>query len=101
MFDLSKYLDSYTGIPPYASELYGVYQPLLGWQSALTKEWVRTNSVGATLRTRKILDGRIAPGPTGFGGADQVDLEPVSLRLGVLCFCSRTGHRKLDCFRNH
>ncbi|HVQ60332.1 MAG TPA: hypothetical protein VMS60_15640 [Solirubrobacterales bacterium] len=77
MFDLSKDLDSYKGIPPYASELYGVYQPLLGWQSALTKEWVRTNSVGAPTRTRRILDGWIAPGPTGFSGDKEMQAEPL------------------------
>jgi hypothetical protein len=66
MFDLSKDINAYQGIPPYASELSGVYQPLLGWQSALTKQWIRRNSVGTDMRTRHILDGRIDPGPTGF-----------------------------------
>ncbi len=26
-------LSRYTGLLPYASELFGVYQPLLGWKS--------------------------------------------------------------------
>ena len=28
-------LDAYKGMLPYASELFGVYQPLLGWKSKL------------------------------------------------------------------
>jgi hypothetical protein len=40
MFDLRKDIEKYKGIPPYASEHYGVYQPLLGWQSSLTKKWL-------------------------------------------------------------
>lgn len=31
-----KTWDDYKGILPYASELFGIYQPLLGWQSRLT-----------------------------------------------------------------
>jgi hypothetical protein len=30
MFDIRKAIGKYQGIPPYASELYGMYQPLLG-----------------------------------------------------------------------
>jgi len=41
MFELTKGLEGYRGVPPYASEHFGIYQPLLGWQSRLTKEWVR------------------------------------------------------------
>ena len=37
MFDLFKDIETYRGITPYASEHYGVYQPLLGWESRLTK----------------------------------------------------------------
>ena len=29
-------LSSYKGILPYSSELFGVYQPLLGWKSTRT-----------------------------------------------------------------
>jgi hypothetical protein len=31
-----KSWDDYKGILPYASELFGIYQPLLGWRSSLT-----------------------------------------------------------------
>ncbi len=33
-----KNLKDYKGILPYASELFGVYQPLLGWRSAIIKD---------------------------------------------------------------
>src|SRR5258708_18024238 len=31
-------LDNFKGILPYASELFGVYQPLLGWKSLRTTQ---------------------------------------------------------------
>jgi hypothetical protein len=65
MFDLSKDLDRYKGVTPYANEHYGVYKPLLGWRSALTKKWlVRGGPVGDP-RIKSVLDGRVKPGPTG------------------------------------
>ncbi len=36
-----KSLDDYKGILPYASELFGIYQPLLGWRSKLINEGKR------------------------------------------------------------
>lgn len=72
MFDLKKDLDKYQGIPPYASEHYGVYQPLLGWQSQLTKAWIKSGNVVIDPRTRKILDGRTLPGPVGLDPDGQI-----------------------------
>src|SRR6266516_4367134 len=63
MFDLFKDIDKYKGIPPYASEHFGVYQPLLGWQSSLTKKWLQRGGILIDPRIQRILDGRIAPGP--------------------------------------
>jgi hypothetical protein len=63
MFDLLKNIEKYKGIPPYASELYGVYQPLLGWQSSLTKKWVQRGGAMLDPRVKRILDGHIKPGP--------------------------------------
>ena len=63
MFDLKKDIDRYQGIPPYASEHYGIYQPLLGWNSKLTKDWVRIGANVVDPRLRSIVDGRIKPGP--------------------------------------
>lgn len=62
MFDLFKDIERYKGIPPYASEHYGVYQPLLGWESKLTKNWIRRGSLVIDPRIKRILDGRILPG---------------------------------------
>lgn len=64
MFDLHKDLDRYGGIPPYASEYYGVYQPLLGWQSRLSKKWLQRGGSRVDPTWRRILDGRLTPGPT-------------------------------------
>lgn len=64
MFDLNKDLASYGGIPPYASEHYGVYQPLLGWQSGLSKKWVKRGGLLLDPRVKRILDARVLPAPT-------------------------------------
>jgi hypothetical protein len=64
MFDLKKDMDKYRGIPPYASEHYGVYQPLLGWQSHLTKKWLSKGGQLFDPAIKRILDGRIVPGPS-------------------------------------
>jgi hypothetical protein len=63
MFELTKDIDRYTGIPPYASEHYGVYQPLLGWESKLTKNWIAQGGVLIDPRIKRILDDRLVPGP--------------------------------------
>lgn len=34
-------LDLFTGLTPYASELFGIYQPLLGWKSKRKRLWAR------------------------------------------------------------
>jgi hypothetical protein len=62
MFDLFKDIDKYRGIPPYSSEQYGVYQPLLGWQSKLTKHWIQHAGPIINKNIKEILDGRILPG---------------------------------------
>jgi hypothetical protein len=65
VFNLKKDLDTekYKGIPPYASEHYGVYQPLLGWESRLTKNWIERGGTLVDPRVKRILDGRVIPGP--------------------------------------
>lgn len=62
MFDLFKDLDRYKGRPPYDSELYGVYQPLLGWQSTLTRAWVEQGNT-VDPRVARVLNARIQPAP--------------------------------------
>ena len=50
MSDLTKDVDRYKGVPPYASDYYGVYQPLLGWESALSKKWLQRGERSSTPR---------------------------------------------------
>src|SRR5215207_6288519 len=82
MFDLLKDVDKYGGIPPYASELYGVYQPLLGWQSQLTKRWLQRGGVGVEPRLKRILDGHITPGPTHVVNPHPLEMIAVPLKPG-------------------
>lgn len=63
MFNLFKDIEKYKGITPYASEHYGVYQPILGWESKLTKNWIQRGGNLFDPRVKRILDGRILPGP--------------------------------------
>lgn len=79
MFDLAKDLDKYGGIPPYASSHYGVYQPLLGWQSGLTKKWLRRGGSLVDPAVRRILDGRLTPGPTSVHNSHPLEFEAVPL----------------------
>jgi hypothetical protein len=65
MFDLKKDIEKFQGITPYASEHYGVYRPLLGWESGLTKKWIRLGSILIDPRVKQILDHRLLPGPKG------------------------------------
>src|SRR5262245_2782673 len=40
-----KTIDDYVGILPYASELFGIYQPILGWKSQIVlKRYERIRS---------------------------------------------------------
>jgi hypothetical protein len=80
MFKLDKDLEQYQGIPPYASEHYGVYQPLLGWNSQLTKNWVSIGGRVIDPRVKSILDGRITPGPEQDPEFLAMPLEPGGLR---------------------
>jgi hypothetical protein len=83
MFDLFKGIDRYKGIPPYASEHYGVYQPLLGWQSQLTKRWLQNGGILIDPNVKRILDQRLIPGPAEVQNSDPREfvafpLEPAS-----------------------
>ena len=33
-------LAAFTGLTPYASELFGIYQPLLGWKAKRKRQWI-------------------------------------------------------------
>jgi hypothetical protein len=100
MFDLLKDIDKYGGIPPYASELYGVYQPLLGWQSQLTKRWLQRGGVGVEPRVKRILDGHIKPGPTDVESGHlremvALPLEPGSGKSPFTVLFARSLHSEL------
>ena len=51
-----KSFDDYKGVLPYASELFGIYQPLLGWKSRIIQ---RRYDFGSAPRSMASL-------PTGF-----------------------------------
>src|SRR5215470_11076176 len=82
MFDLFKDIDQYKGITPYASEHYGVYQPLLGWESKLTKNWIQRSGTLIDRRVKRILDGRILPGPQDVKNNDPREFLAVPLQPG-------------------
>ena len=82
MFDLFKDIDKYKGIPPYASEHYGVYQPLLGWESKLTKNWIERGGILIDPRVKGILDGRILPGPQHVENPHPLEFLAVPLQPG-------------------
>ncbi len=70
-------LTSYKGVLPYDSELFGVYQPLLGWKSA---RQVHRNQQGTRARRSDVLSrlsDRVQPSYTAeFGQGD----EPVRIK---------------------
>ena len=82
MFDLFKDIEKYKGITPYASEHYGVYQPLLGWESRLTKNWIRRGGILIDPRVKHILDGRLLPGPQDVQNNDPREFLAVPLIPG-------------------
>jgi hypothetical protein len=83
MFDLFKDIEKYKGIPPYASEHYGVYQPLLGWQSKLTKNWIKSGGILIDPRVKRILDQRLSPGPIEVQQNDPREFMAVPLQPGT------------------
>lgn len=83
MFDLSKDLDRYKGVTPYASEHYGVYKPLLGWRSLLTRKWLGRGGLLIDPRVRAILDGRITSGPQNVINPVPLEFVAVPLQPGA------------------
>src|ERR1044072_351721 len=79
-------LTSYKSVLPYASELFGIFQPLLGWKSVRIRERYRD----AFDRDRNALVDRLAPHFTGVTeivqGEDgtRIRVRPGGLRTGTL-----------------
>lgn len=82
MFSLFKDIETYKGITPYASEHYGVYQPLLGWESKLTKNWIQRGGILIDPLVKRILDGRLLPGPNDVQNNDPREFLAVPLQPG-------------------
>ncbi len=97
-----KSLNDYKGILPYASELFGIYQPLLGWKSRLTAkryEGFRA-TIYANMATRVLATSSspVSPqvqGTVYYAYANTTSSSPVSLPLHVkdLALTSLAGER--------
>ncbi|MBP1967771.1 hypothetical protein [Paenibacillus aceris] len=86
MFNLRKDIEKYGNKPPYASEMYGIFQPLLGWESKLTKQWIQQGgSVFSQLNPQimRILNANISPGPTAIGHDQLNDIVALPLVPGT------------------
>ena len=100
MFDLFKDIDVYGGIPPYASEHYGVYQPMLGWSSKLTKAWIKLGGTLIDPNVKRVLDGRLTPGPREVQHDHPLEflafpLEPASGRSPFTVLLTKDFHSEL------
>jgi hypothetical protein len=92
---MMKDLSAYTGTLPYASELFGIYQPLLGWKSRITARRIELtrqraysaiadkvlNQVRAPIAVHAegehdMLQGRFVNAQFTVEGLRPVDLEP-------------------------
>ena len=54
-------LQSYKGVLPYSSELFGVYQPLIGWTSKRQKERVERGFANDLEKARRGLLAKFRP----------------------------------------
>ncbi|MCP1166805.1 hypothetical protein NKS31_28100 [Bacillus sp. 1813sda1] len=59
MYNLHKNIGAFSGIPPYASEKYGIVRSLLGWESQLTKQWIQRDGKVFDPKIKQILDENI------------------------------------------
>lgn len=53
-------LKQFKGLTPYASELFGIYQPLLGWKSKRKRQWIARGQA-AGFRAAVDTIGKLAP----------------------------------------
>jgi hypothetical protein len=60
-------LDEFKETLPYASELFGVYQPLLGWRSRITRRRVDRGRLAGLVAVTGLALGQVKPGVTTRG----------------------------------
>lgn len=78
-------LSSYAAVLPYASEMFGVYQPLLGWRSKRIQQRLHAGYANDRRQLLETLQRKFAPLiQVAYGDGQQVkiDLEPGCWREG-------------------
>ncbi len=79
-------LGQYAGVLPYASELFGIYQPLLGWKSKRTAERIERGMTRDKARIIRNLQREIAPSVRieyDEAGQVRIDISAGELREGA------------------
>ena len=74
-------LEKFRGQYPYGSELFGVYQTLLGWRSARARNWFAKGYAVDRLRLSDAMFSRVRPDVEARPNADQV-IEGID-RIGI------------------
>jgi hypothetical protein len=73
-------LEPYKGVLPYASELYGIYQPLLGWRSRRTTKRIAAGLETYQNRFLATLSAKLAPDVEISGSLDPRETK---FRVGI------------------
>ena len=79
-------LGQYAGVLPYASEMFGIYQPLLGWKSRRTAERIERGLARDKARIIRTLQRQIAPAVRieyDDAGQVRIDISAGQLRDGA------------------
>ena len=75
-------LSDYTSVLPYASEMFGVYQPLLGWRSKRTEDRFQKGFLKDKVQLLERLKAQFA-GLVDFTYKDK-NLVKIAIKPGVL-----------------
>jgi hypothetical protein len=79
-------LGQYSGVLPYASEMFGIYQPLLGWKSKRIEERIAKGLSSDKSQILRNLEREITPAVTvkyDDSGQVQIEIAPGQLRSGA------------------
>ena len=79
-------LGQYSGVLPYASEMFGIYQPLLGWKSKRIEERIAKGLSTDKAQILKNLEREITPSVSikyDDAGQIQIEIAPGQLRSGA------------------